>query len=240
MTLQEIFDQLTYGELSQLSIGGGEAGAITPANYGKIVAHVNLGLTALYKRFPLKENQVTIGLSKGVLVYSLDSNGDVNFVKGGEDGEDFSDDILKIERVVTSLDADLPLNDGANPLSCFTPNATVLRVPALIVDKSPTLADEYKTDTLKIVYRANHPRIIKTTVFNPNSVVVELPPSHLEPLLLYVASRVHTPMGAGQFEGLAGNNYYTKYEASCQAIEISNLKVDQDSQSTRLRDNGWV
>ena len=240
MNLQEVFDQLTYGELSQLSIGGREAGAIDKANWGNVIAHINLGLTALYKRFPLKESQFTIGLKSGVVVYSLDSNGDTTFVKGGEDGEDFSDDLLKVESVYTAMGTELGLNDAANPLSCFTPTSTLLRVPSLIVEKSPSLPDDLITDTLKVVYRANHPRILKSRVYNPAAITVELPPSHLEPLLLYVASRVHTPMGTGQFEGQAGNNYYAKYEASCQLIETSNLKVDQGSQSTRLRDNGWV
>ena len=44
MTLQEIFDQLTYGELSQLSMGGSEAGIIDESNYSRILVHVNLGL----------------------------------------------------------------------------------------------------------------------------------------------------------------------------------------------------
>lgn len=42
MNLKEIFDQLTYGELSQISIGGGAAGQIRPEDYAKLVAHTNL------------------------------------------------------------------------------------------------------------------------------------------------------------------------------------------------------
>ena len=53
MKLKEVFDQLTYGELSQLSIGGQAQGEITEENYARVVAHVNLGLSAIYKRFHL-------------------------------------------------------------------------------------------------------------------------------------------------------------------------------------------
>jgi hypothetical protein len=37
-----------------------------------------------------------------------------------------------------------------------------------------------------------------------------------------------------------GNTYYQKYEASCQQLEVSNLRVDQGSQNSRLYRNGWV
>ena len=76
-----------------------------------------------------------------------------------------------------------------------------------------------------VISVANYPRV---------------PDSHLEPLLLFVASRATTPMGVGQFEGLAGNNYYAKYEKACHDIETMNLQVDQGSQNTRLESKGWV
>lgn len=226
MTLQDIFDQLTYGELSQLSIGGGEAGAISEANYGRVLAHINLALTALYKRFPLKEDRVRIPVVHNQLVYPTLI---------------VAPSLLKIERVLTDTDFELALNDEADAYSVFTPTASSLRVPADIVNQIVDLPDRYKTAGLMVVYRANHPKIVQSLgYFDPTRVKVQLPDSHMEPLLLYVASRMNTPMGTGQFEGQAGNNYYAKYEASCQSIETSNLKVDQGSQNTRLRSNGWV
>lgn len=226
MTLQDIFDQLTYGELSQLSVGGAENGAITEANWGKIIAHINLALTALYKRFPLKEDRAHLPLVAGTLVYPTAA---------------VAPALLKIEKVLTDGGFELALNDEADTYSVFTPSASMLRVPADIVNQVVDLPDQYKTTGLTLVYRANHPRVVQSLgYFDPKRLRLQLPDSHLEPLLLYVASRVHTPMGTGQFEGQMGNNYYAKYEASCQAIETSNLKVDQGSQSTRLRNNGWV
>lgn len=239
MKLSEIFNQLAYGELSQTGLLDQTTGLIAATKYGQLVSHVNLGMTALYKRFPLKEGRVTFGLQQGRLTYPLSTNEDINIIEDGE-YEEFNDDILKIERVLVSSGIELALNDEANSLSCFTPKATVLRVPALIVAKSPDLPSDLLTDTLTVVYRANHVSTVMTTTLNPAYVEVDIPSSHLEPLLLFIASRVMTPMGAGQFEGQGGNNYYAKYEAACQAIELTNLKVDQGSQSTRLRNNGWV
>lgn len=226
MTLQDIFDQLTYGELSQLSIGGGEVGAITEANYGRVIAHINLALTALYKRFNLKEDSTRVVLIPGTLAYTTSV---------------VAPYLLKIERVLTDSEFEMSLNDKSDAYSVHTPTASALKVPADIVNQVIDLPEQYKTTGLTVVYRANHPRITQGLgYFDPKRVHLQLPETHMEPLLMYVASRVHSPMGTGQFEGQAGNAYYGKYEAACQAIETSNLKVDQGSQSTRLRDNGWV
>jgi hypothetical protein len=248
MKLKEIFDQLTHGELSQLSIGGSDAGAIDPANYGKVLSHVNMGLTALYKRFPLKESRLTIELQTGMTTYPINSNFAVNSRRSRESVrfikdlavEPFKDDIHKIERVYTSTGYEMGLNDETDPFSVFTPTATVLRVPELVVAGSVDLPDELKTETLEVVYRANHPIIVQGIgLFEPDRIDVELPYSHLEALLFYVASRVHTPTGMTN-ETNMGNTYYQKYEASCQQLEVSNLRVDQGSQNSRLYRNGWV
>ena len=52
MTLSDVFDQLAYGEFSKIFLG--ESGAIPQSNWNRIITHINLGLTELYKRFDLK------------------------------------------------------------------------------------------------------------------------------------------------------------------------------------------
>ena len=238
MKLAEVFSQLTYGELSQLNLGGSEAGAIEVGNYPQVVAHVNMGLLALYKRFNLKENRLMFTLQAGKTSYPLNSNEDVLFVTGvGE--EDFADDILKVERVYTALGFELGLNDLEDPYACMTPSNSMLRVPAAVAAQSMDLPDQLKTSTLTVVYRARHPMLLVTASFNPTRVELELPYTHLEALLLYVASRVHNPIGMTN-EFHAGNSYAAKYEQACQQLEIQNLRVDQASQSNRLQRNGWV
>lgn len=237
MKLSEIFTQLTYGELSQLSLGGAETGEIPEASYPKIIPHVNLGLTALHKRFPLKEGRLTINLQDGRLTYPLLSSYAVSNRRSREvvryiadsQAEPFEDDILKVESVFTAEGDELSLNDASDLESCFTPTATTLRVPSTLT-----------TDSLTVVYRAmNTPIVIGTAGLDPARVEVELPYSHLEPLLLYIASRIHNPIGMSN-EFHAGNSYAAKYEMACQELEVKNLRVDQGSQNTKLERNGWV
>lgn len=248
MKLKEIFDQLTYGELSQLSIGGDEAGVISPANYDRVLAHVNLGLTALYKRFPLKEGRVIVELQAGRTTYpitsryavtSRSSREPVRYIKDSA-GAAFKDDIHKIERVYTSAGWEFGLNDEADHYAMRTPSATTLVVPFDVVAKPISLPDELKTDTLEIVYRANHPILMTDEGdLEPELVEVELPYSHLEPLLLFVASRAYTPTGMSA-DGNLGNTYAAKYEAACLQLELINLRVDQGGQRDKLTERGWV
>lgn len=153
--------------------------------------------------------------------------------------ESFEDDILKIERVYVSGGKELGLNDASDQYSCFTSSASTLRVPVEIAGKTSGIPVELVTDTLLVVYRANHPILVKCAGFNPANIELELPYSHLEPLLYYVASRINNPIGmANEFH--AGNSYAAKYEKSCQELEMVNLRVDQGSQNTKLRQKGFV
>ena len=248
MKLNEIFEQLTYGELSQLNIGGGEEGQINEANYPKILAHINLGLTALYKRFDLKEGYIRLQLIPGLVNYQINSKfaasnrrsrEPVKYLQDTEDNP-FVDNVNKIEKVTTDFGFELDLNNDSDLYSVHTPTMKSIRIPQLIADQSPDLPDELKTLGLDLVYRAGHTNIvIGNGFFDPARVDVDLPDSHLEALLYYVASRVHNPIGMTN-EFNAGNNYAAKYEQSCQQLEILNLQVDQGSQSTALTRNGWV
>ena len=248
MKLSEIFSQLTFGELSQLALGGGEDGEIPESKYEQVLFHVNLGLTDLYKRFPLKEGRITVQLQPGRITYPLTSAYAVSTRRSKEpvryilDSEDdpFQDDIFKVERVLTDKQYELGLNDEADLMACMTPSATVLRVPRPIVEQGNDLPNHLKTSKLEVVYRANHPKIVKPMgYFDPSRVEVELPYSHLEALLYFIASRVHNPTGmVNEFH--MGNSYAAKYEMACEQLETLNLRVDQGGHNTRLRDKGWV
>lgn len=248
MQLSEVFSQLSYGELSQLSIGSGEMGVIDSANYDRMLSHVNLGLTTLYKRFPLKEGRLTLALQSGRVTYPLNSSfavskdvsvEPVRYILDSEAAR-FVDDIHKVERVLTSGDWELGLNDEADIYAVATPSAQVLRVPSAIVECADSIPKVLHTKTLTVVYRANHP-ILKPGVglYDASKVALELPYSHLEPLLLYIASRVNNPIGMSN-EFNAGNNYAAKYEAACAQLEQFNLRVDQGSHNTRAHRNGWI
>lgn len=98
MKLIEIFNHLTYGELSQLSLGGTVNGEIPEAKYLALISSINLGLTALHTRFYLKEGQLKFVVSGEGATYDLER-----------------DDILKIEQVFTEEGHELGVNDYTDP-----------------------------------------------------------------------------------------------------------------------------
>ena len=247
MKLIEVFNQLTTGELSTLYIGGAAEGEITEANYGKVVGHINLGLTALYKRFFLKEGRVDLDMVSGRSIYPIHSKYAVSNTKSKEPVKylldstgKFTDDILKIESVLTDAGKDLPLNDATDPLSITLTSPTILRIPAALIAQGADLPEDYKTSKLTVVYRANHPALLWNEYnCDPELIELELPESHLEALLLYVASRAHTPGGlVNEFN--SGNNYASKYEMECLRLEQFNLQIDHNTSNHRLIRNGWV
>ena len=54
MKLLDLFERLSFGELSNLAIGMEGAGTIRESDQRKVLAHVNDGLLQLYSRFILQ------------------------------------------------------------------------------------------------------------------------------------------------------------------------------------------
>ncbi len=241
MNLSEVFDQLTYGELAQISIGGGAEGQIDDANYKAMVAHTNLGLTALYKRFPIKENSLMLSVISNKDTYVLtpenatsnnELTGNIKYILDSIDSP-FIGDILKVEKVVNSYGIELVLNNDGDLRNIKTPTYNTIKF-------SKDLLSDLAGSNVEVVYRANHPIInVGNGAFNPENVELELPYSYLEPLLLFIASRINNPMGMTN-EFHAGNSYAAKYELACQMLEKTNLMTDIGSEFNKIRSGGWV
>lgn len=247
MKLSEIFSQLTSGELSMLSIGGAEQGVIQESNYEAVLNHVNLGLAYIFHRFPLKQNSLKLTLIPDMVSYKLsrqyatsnvESNELIKFID--DVGNPFLDDLTKVHEVLTEAGEAFPLNDHKHKYSCHTPSTHVLTVPMAVTNQYPDLPEQFKTDTLTIVYRAAHPKLVTEYGYiDPEEVEVDLPYPYLEPLLYFVASRCYHPMSMSS-EINQGSSYAMKLEQACQRLELSNLAVDQGAGNDRLTRGGWV
>lgn len=249
MKLYDIFKSLTYGELSNLAIGNVSAGEISDVNYVPIMNHINMGLTALYTRFKLKENSFVLALQDTQVTYSLLSQYAVSNTKSKElvryiedsTFAPFKDDILKIYKVLTPAGIPVSLNMGYHPYTCTTPTANILRVPPVLVDGSTDLPEYLRNvNKLTVMYQANHVMLDPDMgSFDPTKIEMELPQSHLQALLYFVASRVNNPIGLGQ-EFNAGNTYAAKYERECQLLEAKGMEIDEDTSSTKFSSRGFV
>lgn len=242
MTLQEIFDCLRYSELAQLNLGTAE-GAELEASWDRLLPQINLGLIELHKRFLLREGQVLLRMQPGQRAYRLDPGHALSTpeVPGVAKylidslAEPFTGDVLKVERVHTAMGEELLLNRSGDGLDL-----------ALRSVRSPTptsliLPPDLPAQDLLVVYRAGHPKIERGGAFAPESVELDLPSTHLEALLYYVASRLINPNGvAGNTAFHEGNNYYAKFEAACQLLVDLDFRNQEGVSDYRLERNGWV
>lgn len=237
MKLSEIFSQLTHGEFSQLSIGGGDKGEIQEENYAAVIGHINLGLTAIFRRFPLKEGRITLRPQAEQRDYLLASRFAVSNTRSREAVRylidsaalPFKEDtLIKVERVLDLDEEEVLLNVEGDPESCFTPAFNIIRIP------------KEATNDLILVYRQNHPQIVISGGYiDVARTEVDLPYTYLDALLYFVASRAHNPVGM-QNEFHKGNSYYAKFEAVCAELERNNVKPDSTHDNGRLARGGWV
>jgi len=235
MLLSDLFDQLAVGELSQLSLSGIDSIGIQECNYIKIVPHIQLALTELYKRFSLKKEEVFIQQYEHIQTYYLhskyaESNTEsteiYKYIKDSQ-FQPFLDNVISIYSVHSEVGEELYLNDESQVWNVQTPSYNSILMP------SPE-----KENALSVIYIADHPKI-PIIGLDPYSTEVNIPPGLLEPLLFYIASRVYTNLNSDGSTN-EGNNFMIKFEASCRKIKELNLVPKNQTTNMKLVNNGWV
>jgi hypothetical protein len=92
--------------------------------------------------------------------------------------------------------------------------------------------------SLCVLYRANHPKLSTGNV-DPSTVEVDIPETHLEALLYFIAARVHSSI-----PDINGNTessiFEFKYEQSCQRLITEGVEIRDNNSIDKLRSNGWV
>lgn len=247
MKLSEIFTLLATGEMAQLYTGIRDDSGVDEDHQRQVGGSIQLALTALYTRFTLKQSQLELRLVPGKRDYRLQSKYADNGKRTTEpirwiaDSVDvpFLDDILKIQSIVTPAGLEMSLNNANDPFSCFTPTMDTLRVPNAMVNDIMGTPEWLKVLSLAVQYNANHPPILARLDLDPDSIEIELPQSHLQALLYFVASRASNPVGMGQ-EFNSGNQWYAKYEYECKRLESSGVDIDSDNSPSRLYQKGFV
>ena len=242
MTLKQIFDLLSQGELSQIHLGGTQG--IDESNWERVLGAVNLGLTELHKRFPLRREQVVLQMQEGQLRYTLDvkhavsnrENPTVTKYLIDSAANPFIGRVLKIYKVFDASGCELKLNRVGD---AFDQAHSTVRTPSYNTLILPTMLP---VQALTVEYLGNHPLLVKEQgYFNLEDVAVELPDTHLTALLYFVASRLFNPTGlSGNTAFHEGNNYEAKFEAECMRLENDGYENAEQEENSRLHRNGWV
>ena len=114
MRLSELFEELSVGELSQLSMSNDGSGEIVEKYHNKLIVYINNSLLKLYTRFPLKTNELLVEQHEHITNYHLkrdfaqsaDSDQPYRYISD-LGGEPFKGGVLKILEVSDLLGGQL-------------------------------------------------------------------------------------------------------------------------------------
>lgn len=233
MTLDDLYTDLSYGELSNLSMSGDNGGSIQEESQPKIVRAANEALVRLYSRFILKENDVLIELESHITNYHLVER--FSKTQGDEDetyryildtsNEPFKADVLKILQVFGDHGVEVPLNDGESFNSVFTPQHNVLQVPRPLQGRS-----------LSILYQAAHEKLTD----GDNSQEIILPDVLHGALRAFIAYKVYSQINTQEATAKA-QEHLNQFEAVCtEAIEKDLVNTSVSQTNSKFHKRGFA
>ena len=228
MKLSDFLDQLAHGALSQHTIGS--TGSIKAKDLPKVLNQINLGLTNLHARLPLRTNEVIVQQMDNVTDYPLSSKYAASNLECEHpfimdtDAHPFQDDVVRIDSAFDEAGNEVPLNNEYEPDSWFTPTNTMLQVPKPV-----------STNVSVVIYRANHPKVVDDMAFE-----IELPVFLYEALEAFVAKRLYTSMG-NQASAALSSYYDQRYEQLIMETERHNLLQGSHADTNiKFFRGGWV
>lgn len=247
MFLDEIFDHLLYGELSQTAIT--KNGAITTDKYAQLTSYVNLGVLALHKRFLLKEKEVVLQLYDHIVKYELKwiyastNSGSAEVYKYILDTAADPFNSWKYLRILAMYDQyghEYTLNssytdeafNSADQHLAFTPGQLELQIPY------PDNARRVGLLMLAAPLNITAPTLLAELA----TTEVDLPDILLDPLLAYIADRHFTSKPSIlSKETPEAVVYPSRFERECRKIKEYNLiNEPQITGVNRFWRNGWV
>lgn len=236
MDLTQLFRELSYGELSNLSLANDGNGTIREADQPRLIQFANEALLRLYSRFVLKENDVLVELVDYITNYHLlgkfaesqaaTSPQDTLYIKDLM-RETFTEDVIKILTVVDSFGVTLPLNDPENIHSVFTPQGNVLQVPNPIGGTA-----------LAVVYQAKHAPLLNVPPLVLTQEIV-LPEVLWGAFRAYIAGLVYKGINTQEAQAIS-QGHFAYYESVClDVVDKDLVSTSLSSTNARFNKNGW-
>ena len=202
MTIQNAIDLAASTKLKNIAVAKDTA---------TVLGYLNLGITELYKRFPLRVDEAIINLQEMKSEYKLDgTDPDVEMPENSE--------LMWIVAAYQEVeDADynelvalqLPLNEEENPLSLQTVAWNTLQVPMSVAGAH-----------ISLIYVA----VPEMLTMDNLTDQLPIPRQLVEPLLEYIAYQAKSSIGTIQDTTLA----YQEFEASCSRIEMRGMVTADD------------
>lgn len=243
MLLSELFTNLSYGELSNLSIGGEGSGTIPDAHKARLLGYVNQSLTSIYSRFMLRENEVVVAAYDHITLYPLKkkfavqdetvlAEGEVKFIEDTSFAP-FEEDVVKVLGIYNEEGVEEALNDPLNEHSFYT--------PATGMDVTIQMPFPQEGNSYFVIYHATHPKLVIGEGGAIDLSQQILLPSVLESALQKrVAWHVFSPMNGAEHVSRA-QEHLANFEMICFDAEQRDLVSTSRTQvNAKLHDRGWI
>lgn len=238
MTLEELFQRLSYGPLSNLAVANEGSGGIVEAKKPAMVHYTNEALLRLHTRFVLIERALILKQVDGISNYALtpehtytasissDPPAEIAYIQDSA-ALPFKDDLIKILRVLNSCGCDVPLNNENACGSYFTPQNHILQIPC------PT-----NDELTYVVYQARHKKLEARPADLKQLITL---PATLEEALLAYISYLHFSSMNGQENIARAAELLNRYNSICGEAESHGIvNTDDTPRNNKLCQRGFV
>lgn len=233
MNVDDTFRRLSFGELSNLSLGQSGEGVVPHKDQNKIVTYANAALIVLYSRFIHKRSFVSIRLQTGVKRYQLSSAYAVSqstpnptkpqYILDSEE-EPFEDDVIKI----LCFDYE---NEDETVRQEVLSSIRHLSIDTLLVKNPKDGA------VIDIEYQARHPTL---TLPADRSEQIVLAPILWAALDAKIAASVYGSMN-GEANMVKAQGLLAEYEQLCALAKMDDLLQETtESEVDKLHKAGWL
>lgn len=224
----DILRRLALGELSNLTLVDSKNAPdkIKDKYVPAVLMQLNKAMRDVFTKFLLVQKEIVVNTSSTITHYYLRNEFAASNAKSTQDPkylddsacDRFEDGLVKILEVYDGMGRQLFLNRMDEPLSVFTPQFDCLQITA-----------NHQSETFYVIFQALHQQLTMPYGDGDNAgdddVIVAIPPSLEDPLLLLVASKVY-----GALNGQANTNRALQYE---QKYEMALLDIGiRDTAST--------
>lgn len=206
MKIQEVVDIARYSELNSVAMKD---------DVNAIVAFLNIGMTELYTRFPIKVKEFVAELVEGQSLYDLPD--DYMYA--------LSAYVEPEETAATNELVQIAINDAGEEKSIYLPDWKTLQVP-----------DEITSSIVSLVY------VAKPTPIRADNLEaeIELPDTLVDALMSYLGYRAH--LGIRSDAQSENNAQWQRFERNCKKARDLGVAYQLDAldMSKRLSDRGFV
>lgn len=238
--LKDLFSLLATGEFSNISLKKDKYDSLDEVEYGKVIGHINLALVEIYKRFPLKEEEIVLHATTDKELYYLRPKhtavlnrlGGNSYIEVPE-GHDGYINIIELKEIYDSIQDRMVLNNRYLSPYIRQMSEDTLKITNLTADEN-----------FSIIYQAHPSPIILDDDFDIDDYMLNIPKTIIEALLYYVAVRVYKPSGANNSTANADKSagYQQQFELSCLRLEQLGLGIvsDTDTDPDKFERDGWI